>query len=171
MTQDDFLLRLDNLATAYPVAESMHVEAAYDIDLDDTLVCIEWDDRVPGLRITCPLPWPFEVPGNEGSNVPRHALWKAALQFNWENHDAEGGIAFGCLPGTDTLVAMWTLHADETTDHHRLIDALRLRVATVDEVWTALCADHLMLSAPGAPASVDDHAPSVALSVSAHLRP
>lgn len=132
MTPTDFQVLMDELSPLCGVSASETIEDAFDIDLDDEWVSLQWNDASQQIALTVPVTLVFNDPD---SDATRLALYRLLLVRQWTQLDNEEGVSFGLLPELNEVVGMTTLGGEDIASPHALLQALHLARAEVLEAW------------------------------------
>jgi hypothetical protein len=141
MTLHDFQALMDGLAPCCPVRPSARIEDAVDIEVDDTLVSVQWSEGSGLLELTLTLP--VVIDGGEHPQA-QLALYRALLQRHWLETGGDAGIGFGLMPSSDEVVGMATLDGATVPGPDAFLDAVQLTLASAIGEWLGVCGQILM---------------------------
>lgn len=137
MTSLDFHALLDALAPLCPVQASELIADTHDVELDDTVISLQWDEAAQGVALTIAVPLLMDEPASEATQL---LLFRALLERHWAEMGGEDGIGFGLLPEVGAVVGTAWLPLHHLSSPEALLAGLQQAVAAVLEAWYGVCA-------------------------------
>lgn len=139
MTEADFLALLADLSQQYPVQASDALEGNHDVEIGDTVVCVQFIEQHDTLALTVPLP-PIDLP--EDAAPEPLTLYRLVLLRQWQD-SLYDGVYFGVLPLTNELVGMVALAGDDIAGPDDLRETLKAALVAVETAWYETAAQWL----------------------------
>ena len=121
MNHDEFQHFVQQLGQRRPVQASEAIEDAIELQVQDTLLCLEWNDEQQRVEITMPLP---EFVAADEPDAVRLCLCRALLAWQWVEAAQPHHLRFGELGPHGQIVGMASVQAG----HIRSADALEAAV-------------------------------------------
>lgn len=156
MNHAEFCLFLQALSQIRLVQASDTIEDAVELQVHDTLVCVEWNGEQQRLELTVPLP---ELLDEQDPDSLRLRLYRALFAWQW-SAAAHGDCArFGALGASGPIVGMASIPAEGIGNAQALDAAVQRAHEALQQAWQELGAQ-VLAEELGALSATTDTAPA-----------
>lgn len=140
MNADEFRACLDELSARFNGGPSPVLEDAHEIEMQDTAICLQWNDTDARIDVTIPLPGVIDT-----AEDPLQALvlMRLLLEHHWSQANGSDQVVFAVIDELDEIVATVGLDADGVGDTDDLVEQLEEALARSLAAWYEACAQVL----------------------------
>ncbi len=144
MNADEFRACLDELSARFNGGPSPVLEDAHEIEMQDTAICLQWNDTDARIDVTIPLPVVIDTAADP---VQALGLMRLLLEHHWSPPEGPQRVVFAVIGDLDEVVATVALDAGAVDSADDLLDELEEAVARALAAWYEACAQVLAQTA------------------------
>ncbi|MFP8835111.1 hypothetical protein ACLIJR_12695 [Hydrogenophaga sp. XSHU_21] len=144
MTADEFRACLDDLSARFNGGPSPVLENGHEIELQDTAICLQWNDSDARIDVSIPLPVVIDTTDDP---VQALALMRLLLEHHWTQPDGTDRVVFAVIEELDEIVATVGLDAEGVDDADDLVEQTEDALARALAAWYEACAQVLAQAA------------------------
>lgn len=144
MTAAEFRACLDDLSARFDGGPSPVLDHAHEIELQDTAICLQWNEAADRVDLTIPLPAVIDTADDP---VQALRLMQLLLEHHWSPPQAPDRVVFAVIADLDEVVATVALDGDDIDGADDLLDQIDDALARALGAWYEACAQVLAQAA------------------------